>query len=136
MNGIRHGKGKEYDKYGNLLFDGEYINRKKRKGKNYYKLDLDKLMEEFEYINNKENAEEKIYVNGKLIFEGKLLNDKMLGGKIYDDASEKMKFEGELFCDVRNKIKGKEYIDGNLSYEGEYLNWKNGMEKDMIKKEI
>ena len=64
------------------------------------------------------------------------MNDKMLGGKIYDDASGKMKFEGELFCDVRNKIKGKEYIDGNLSYEGEYLNGKNGMEKDMIKKEI
>ena len=59
MNGIRHGKGKEYDEYGNLLFDGEYINGKKRKGKNYYKLDLDKFMEEFEYINNKKNGEEK-----------------------------------------------------------------------------
>ena len=59
MNGIRHGKGKEYDEYGNLSFDGEYINGKKRKGKNYYKLDLDKLMEEFEYINNKKNGEEK-----------------------------------------------------------------------------
>ena len=33
MNGIRHGKGKEYDEYGNLLFDGEYINGKKEKEK-------------------------------------------------------------------------------------------------------
>ena len=55
---------------------------------------------------------------------------------MYDDVIGNMKFVGELFCDFRHKIKGKEYIDGNLSYEGEYLNGKNGMEKDMIKKEI
>ena len=29
MNGIRHGKGKEYDNNGNLIFDGEF-----KKGKN------------------------------------------------------------------------------------------------------
>ena len=38
MNGLRHGKGKEYDYNGKLIFEGEYLNGKKwnGKGKEYY----------------------------------------------------------------------------------------------------
>ena len=35
MNGIKNGKGKEYDYEGNLEFDGEYLNGKKWNGKEY-----------------------------------------------------------------------------------------------------
>ena len=31
MNGKRNGKGKEYDKEGKLIFEGEFINGKRRK---------------------------------------------------------------------------------------------------------
>ena len=29
LNGLRNGKGKEYDNYGNLIFEGEYLNGEK-----------------------------------------------------------------------------------------------------------
>ena len=36
MNGERSGKGKEYDEYGNLIYEGEYLNGEKNgKGKEY-----------------------------------------------------------------------------------------------------
>ena len=38
MNGERHGKGKEYDDYGFLIFEGEYLNGERHgNGKEYYK---------------------------------------------------------------------------------------------------
>ena len=43
MNGVRHGKGKEYNCKGKLLFDVEFINGKKIKGKSFFK-DEDGLM--------------------------------------------------------------------------------------------
>ena len=33
LNGLRNGKGKEYNEYGTLLFEGEYLNGKKIKEK-------------------------------------------------------------------------------------------------------
>ena len=33
LNGVKNGKGKEYDDKGNIIFDGEYLNGKKWKGK-------------------------------------------------------------------------------------------------------
>ena len=31
----KYGKGKEYDKFGNLLFEGEYLNGERKIGKEY-----------------------------------------------------------------------------------------------------
>ena len=58
MNGLRNGKGKEYDIIsGKLIFEGEYLNDLRNgKGKEY---------DEF----------------GELIFEGEYLNGKMWNGK-------------------------------------------------------
>ena len=37
LNGQRHGKGKEYNKYGDLIYEGDYLNGKKHgQGKEYY----------------------------------------------------------------------------------------------------
>ena len=57
LNGERHGKGKEYDYYGELIFDGEYLNGKRHGiGKEYN-------------------------INGELKFEGEYLNGKRWNGK-------------------------------------------------------
>ena len=52
----RNGKRKEYNKYNELIFEGEYLNGIK-------------------------NGKGKEYVNGKLIFKGEYLNGKKWNGK-------------------------------------------------------
>ena len=69
MKGKRNGKGKEYNKNGNLIFEGEFKNGLKWNGKGY--------------DNHKNIVYELIYGNGKvkeydyygnLVFEGEYLN--------------------------------------------------------------
>ena len=69
------GKGKEYDSYDRLKFEGEYLKGKRNgKGKEYYDV---KLKFEGEYLNGKRNGKGKEYdEDGKLRFEGEFLNDK------------------------------------------------------------
>ena len=69
LNGKRHGKGKEYDYLGFLIFEGEYFNGKKRKGKGYNKY-KDIIYE----INNENGYMKEFYDNGKLKFEGEHIN--------------------------------------------------------------
>ena len=133
---------KEYELlYGELEFEGEYLNGKRNgKGKEYY-------------------------YNNKLRFEGEYLNGQIWNGKGYDpfnnivyelkdgkglikdyNNKNKLSFEGEYLNGKRNG-KGKEYAnDEKIFFEGEYLNgkkWtgiilgkyemKNGMVMDIIK---
>ena len=120
LNGIKHGKCKEYNKYGGLEFEGEYLNGKKNgKGIKYHKKQID--------------------------FEGEYLNDKIWNGKgkefivkkfkYYDDGYRTLIYEGGYLNGKRNG-KGKEYYNsGILKYEGEYLNGKwNGKGKEYNKK--
>ena len=66
LNEKRHGKGKEYDREGKLIFEGEY---------------------EYDYkLNGKE------YINGKLFYEGEYLYNKKFNGKIFDEFGN-VKFE-------------------------------------------
>ena len=130
LNGKKNGKIKEYVAKGyfyniyesdkpNLIFEGEYLNNCRRKGKEYYK-------------------------NGKLLFEGDYLFTKKWNGKIYDcngnvlfelnkgngiieneEYDEKIRiFFGEnLDKKIRSEnVKGKEFdYNGRLLFEGEYL---------------
>ena len=60
MNGKRNGKGKEYNSYGNLVFEGEYLyGERNGKGKEYF-------------------------YGGKMKFEGEYLNGKKWNGKGYN----------------------------------------------------
>ena len=98
-------KQKKYDKDGNLLFDGEYLNGKILKGKikNYYE-------------------------NKKLKFEYDIVNGLLWDGKEYDE-------NGAIICELNNgNGKGKEYdLYDRLKFEGEYLNGeKMEKEKNMI----
>ena len=73
LNGKRHGKGKEYNKYGKLIFEGEYLNGKRHgKGKEYNK--FGDLTFEGEYLNEKKmEREENFIVVVILIYLLKLL---------------------------------------------------------------
>ena len=107
LNNNINGKGKEYNKEGDLLFEGEYINCKRNgKGKDYY-------------------------LGKSLKFEGEYLNDLELDGKGYD-SSGNIKYELKSGKNTKNeyyeyeysngdrKGRGKEYNnEGKLIYEGE-----------------
>ena len=81
---------KEYNYYGKLEFEGEYLNGKLCNGKGY-------------------NS------NGDLVYEIKNGN----GNIIEYSYNDKLKFEGEYLNGERNG-KGKEYnYDGKLKFEGE-----------------
>ena len=52
LDGIKNGKGKEYNKDGILIYEGKYLNGERNgKGKEYYK---DELIFEGEYLDGKE----------------------------------------------------------------------------------
>ena len=125
INAKKNGKGKHYDRDGNLEFEGEYLYNRKRKGKEYYK-------------------------NGKLRFEGEYLYDKKWNGKGYDMEGNKIyelingngpvieyqqdydypSFKGE-YLDGKRNSKGKEYYYNKIQFDGEYLNGKrNGKGKE------
>ena len=122
-----NGKGKEYDEYGELLFEGEYVNGKIWNGKIYnIKGNI-----ECEIKDGKGHIKE-YDKNGELLFEGEYLNGERKGkGKEYDRYGELL-FEGSYLNGERNG-KGKEYDeDGKILFEGDYLNGKrwNGYESE------
>ena len=126
LNGLRNGKGKEKITKLNTreLFEGEFYNGQRWKGKLkiYESIGVaDRLLFEGEVMNGKLNGKGKEFNFGKLTFEGEYLNNKKNGiGKEYD-YDEKLKFEGE-YLEGTKYGKGKEYYNnGNLKFEGEYL---------------
>ena len=121
MNGERHGKGKEYNWDGKLLFEGEYKKRKRNgKGKQYFhNFYNSKFYFEGEYLNDKELIGTRYNKNGEIIYK---LNNNINRRQIEYYENGQLKFEGEYLNGKRNG-KGKEYsYDGNLIFEGEYKN--------------
>ena len=55
MNGKRNGKGKEYYKNGELIFEGEYLNGKRWNGKGKEYDDKGRVKFKGEYLNGKKN---------------------------------------------------------------------------------
>ena len=106
MNGKRNGNGKEYIN-NNIIFEGEYINGYKKKGK--------------EYFSEYEISSENIFLE----FEGEYLLGKKYDGKGYDK-------NGFLLYELEKGYGNvREYKDGYLKFEGKYLNGeKNGKGKE------
>ena len=72
---------------------------------------------EGEYLNGKRNGKGKEYDDAKLIFEGEYLNNIRWKGNIYDHSGNIIfKLNNE-----NNIVKEYDYF-GILSFEGEYLN--------------
>ena len=115
--GGKNGKRKEYLLESNILiFEGEYLNRKRNgKCKEYNKDGV--LIFEGEYLNGERNGKGKEYDNNGLIFKGEYLNGKRWNGEGYNKNGIK-EFE------IKNgKGNGKIYdYNGELIYEGDYLN--------------
>ena len=140
---ISKGNGKEYNKYGNIIYEGEFLNGKRNgKGKEY---DIrGNLRYDGEFLKGERNGKGKEYsYYNKLIFEGEYLNGKRWNGKVkFGEENYELKngngfikeyisysyiFEGEYLNGQRNG-KGKEYREdkdeNNLLFDGEYLNGK------------
>ena len=118
MHGKRHGKGKEFNDKGKVIFEGEYLYNWRRRGKEYIK---NKLEYEGEYLFNKKWTGNGYDENGNIIYK---LNNGNGNIKEYDTDKGILIFEGEYLKGKRNG-KGKEYYGfGGLKYEGEYLDGK------------
>ena len=121
-------KGKEYNKEGKLIYEGEYLNGKRNgKGKEYN--EDGELEFEGEYNNGKRNGVGKEYLKGKLIFEGEYKNGNIFEGVGFESGYN-IAFilkEGKGFVKKYNKNK-------NLIFIGEYLNGqRNGRGKEYNK---
>ena len=111
--GIRDGKGKEYNN-GQLIFEGEFINWKRNgKGKEYF---LVFLIFEGEYMDGKRNGFGKeYYINGAIKFKGEYQDGKINGkGKEYDCLG-RLIFEGEYVDNKRMNGLVYKYKNNDLS---------------------
>ena len=136
FNGIRNGKGKEYNIFGEIIFKGEYLNGKKWNCKMFN--ENNELI--FELKNGKGFGQEFGY-DSKYKYSGEFFNGERTGkGKEYSnlfifsiyDKKSSLVFEGEYLNGKRNG-KGKLYYENKcyddndnvkLKFEGEYLNGK------------
>ena len=105
------GKGKEYIST-LLLFEREYINGERKKGKEY---DWNgNVLFEGEYINGKRNGIVKEYDwKGNVLFEGEYINGERKKGKQYNFNNELI-FDGKYKNEQMWKGKGKEYNKNNI----------------------
>jgi len=112
LNGKLNGKGKEYNLIGEMIFEGEYIDNHKIKGKEY----LDgKLIYDGEYLFDRKFNGKGYDKDGKLIYE--LING---NGTVIEEIDDII-FEGE-YLNGRKHGKGKYYKNDYLFYDGEFKN--------------
>ena len=130
------GKGKEYlNKLKQFIFDGEYLNGERKKGKEYNIYGF--IIYEGEFKNGKRSGKGKEYNedNNNLIFDGEYLNGERKKGREYylDYIYNKLIFEGEYLNGKRWNGHGQEYQNIHLIFEGEYKNGKkwNGKGYDL-----
>ena len=89
---MKNGKGKEYNKYYDILkFEGEYLYDEKRKGKSYID---EKLEFEGEYLYGKKYDGKGYDKNGNIIYELKNGNGQVNEYNKYDD-DDKLEYIGE-----------------------------------------
>lgn len=118
----RHGKGIQYDKEGEIIYEGDWI-EDKYEGNG-------KLIEKYGeyYIGQFKKGEKhgkgiKYYENEKKKYEGDFINNILEGKGIeYNDDGTK-KFEGEFVAGVYEGEGKLYYHDGDLKYSG---HWKDG----------
>jgi len=126
LNGEKNGKGIQYYTHSNrIMFEGEFFNGKRKKGKEYNNIS-EKLYFEGEYLYGK-MWKGKYYLKGILEFEGIFLFDRKWDGKGYDK-------KGKIIYELKNgngTVKEYDYR-GNLIFKGEYKNGRrwNGIGKE------
>ena len=94
LNGKKNGKVKEYNQKGKLIFEGEFKNNYRSKGKEFVK---ERLEFEGEYLFNKKWNGKGYDEEGNIIYELKNGNGKV---KEYDDYGH-LEFEGEYLNGIK-----------------------------------
>ena len=82
------GSGKDFDNDGNLISEGDFFDGGNGKEYKYYKQNSDEmkyLIFEGEYLNNFRERGKEYYKNDKLKFEGEYLFKNYYKGKLYDN---------------------------------------------------
>ena len=128
------GKVKGYDKNDNLIFEGEYKNKKRNGfGKEYYK---GKLIFEGQYKDGLKNGHGKKYdeKNGKLIFEGIYLNGEEWEGEgQIEELEGKYKYYGKITEGKINGFGKKVDYNSYIDYEGNFIKGKKyGYSKEFV----
>jgi len=129
LNGERNGKGKEYDAFGKVIFEGYFLMGKKKYS--YHESDYDNLTLEYEgeISEGKRHGNGKEYSLGRIIFEGEYLKGERWNGivKEYDNngviIKEKYYLSGKIFEDDKYEF------NENLNYKDEH----NPNEKEIEK---
>ena len=151
-----NGKGILYDFDYRKIFEGEYLNGEKKKGKAFKYLNHFTYIYEGEYLNNIKNGKAKEYIDDELTFEGEYLNgyrwkgkgqafystDYIMIGVVFYPALF-VEFEGE-YLNGKKHGKGKEYYDYQHVLEERYPEKKwylfglllDCYDKDFIDKEV
>ena len=116
-------KGKLYNYFGELIFEGEYKDGKKYKGKEYNR--HGKLIFEGEYKDGKKYKGKEYDYNGKFIFDGEYKDNEYYEG-IFNNIDNPGEICGKLIKGNSNNIeyKKKVYIDITLIFKGDYKNGK------------
>ena len=119
-NGLKHGKGKLFDKNENLMYEGYFANGKlEGQGKLYSRNGVYYIGE---FKNGSMSGKGKVVSNGITLFEGNFSNNKIEGEGKYK-FNNIVLFQGELKGEGNGQ--GKLYYqNGNIKYEGDIYNSK------------
>ena len=117
LNGEKHGKGKEYNNKGEIIFEGEYYKGLRWNGKGKEYDNKGEIIFEGEYYkglrwNGKgiEKYNDNVYDdNDEIIFEGEYYKGLRWNGKVYDYEDNKI-FESEY----KNGIKSEKFIEYDI----------------------
>ena len=119
LNGKRNGKGKEYNQNGKLIFEGEFKNDNRIKGKVFVN---ERLEFEGEYLFNKKWNGKGYDEKGNIIYELKNGNGKI---KEYNDYGN-LEFEGEYLNGIKWNGKGQRFLTRYELNQGKgYIQQKN-----------
>ena len=119
-NGLKHGKGKEFDKNGNIIYEGDfYLDKYEGKGKKIYESGNYTIGEFKDGLRNGKGIH--YYKNGNIKYEGDFVNDTFEGeGKyIYEDNEY---YIGEWKNGAKHGKGTFYYKNGDIQYEGDFIN--------------
>ena len=111
-----NGTAKEYNIFNNnLIFEGEYLNKKRNgKGKEYFE---GILTFDGEYLNGKRNGKGTEYDFSNKIFEGEYLNGKRWNGSLFSQKDDTIYILEDAFGCCSDH-----YNDNKIKIEGKTLN--------------
>lgn len=117
---IPHGQGKKYGQEGLLVYEGEFADGNRVRGRWYY--DSGALYYEGTFQNNKPYGQGRSYYqSGELWYEGGWVNDAREGYGVSYSKAGSVRYQGMWAGDQENG-QGKWYYSDNCWYEGPFQN--------------